>query len=116
MTALRDLGVEPRHTGALVALRARGVIAQAELARSLGTSGATVVEIVDHLERRGLVERRRLETDRRTQALHLLPGADDVVAEAQRRATAVTDAVLGPLGARERQRLVALLQRFVTGG
>jgi DNA-binding MarR family transcriptional regulator len=115
MTALRDLGVEPRHTGALVALRARGVIAQAELARSLGTSGATVVEIVDHLERRGLVERRRLETDRRTQSLHLLPGADAVVAEAQRRATAVTDAVLGPVGPRQRQRLVALLQRFVTG-
>jgi DNA-binding MarR family transcriptional regulator len=114
MTALRDLGVEPRHTGALVALRARGVIAQAELARSLGTSGATVVEIVDHLERRGLVERRRLETDRRTQALHLLPGADDVVAEAQRRAMAVTESILGPIGAAGRQRLVVLLQRLVT--
>lgn len=116
LSVLRDLGVEPRHTGALVALRARGVIAQAELARSLGTSGATVVEIVDHLERHGLVERRRLETDRRTQALHLLPGADDVVAEAQRRATAVTESLLGSLAPRDRQRLVTLLQRFVTGG
>jgi DNA-binding MarR family transcriptional regulator len=116
LTALRDLGVEPRHTGALVALRARGAIAQAELARSLGTSGATVVEIVDHLERRGLVERRRLDTDRRTQALHLLPGAEPVVAEAQRRAATVTDAMLAPLGPRDRRRLLTLLQRFVTGG
>jgi DNA-binding MarR family transcriptional regulator len=116
LATLRDLGVEPRHTGALVALRARGAIAQAELARSLGTSGATVVEIVDHLERRGLVERRRLPTDRRTQELHLLPGADDVVAEAQRRATGVTERILEPLGPKDRQRLVALLRRFVTGG
>ena len=116
MTALRDLDIEPRHTGSLVALRATGPIAQARLARSLGISGASVVEIVDHLERRGLVERRRLETDRRTQVLYVLPGADDVVTEAQRRATEVTDRVLSPLGTRQRQRLITLLQRFVTGG
>ncbi len=116
MTALRDLGIEPRHTGSLVALRATGPIAQAELARSLGISGATVVEIVDHLERRGLVERRRLETDRRTQALHVLPGAEAVVKEAQRRAMAVTGRILAALDPTERQRLVTLLQRFITGG
>lgn len=116
MTALRDLGIEPRHTGSLIALRATGPVAQAELARLLGISGATVVEIVDHLERRGLVERRRLDTDRRTQVLHVLPGAEEVVMEAQRRAITVTDRVLAPLGARQRQRLITLLQRFVTGG
>ena len=116
MSALRDLDIEPRHTGSLVALTATGPIAQAELARSLGISGATVVEIVDHLERRGLVERRRLDTDRRTQVLHILPGADAVVTEAQRRAFTVTDRVLAPLGARQRQRLITLLQRFITGG
>ena len=116
MTALRDLDIEPRHTGSLVALRATGPIAQAELARRLGISGPTVVEIVDHLERRGLLERRRLETDRRTQILHVLPGADDVITESQRRATTVTDRFLSPLGARQRQRLITLLQRFVTGG
>jgi DNA-binding MarR family transcriptional regulator len=116
MTALRDLDIEPRHTGSLIALTATGPVAQAELARRLGISGATVVEIVDHLERRGLVERRRLDTDRRTQVLHVLPGAEEVVTEAQRRAFAVTDRVLAPLGARQRQRLITLLQRFVTGG
>ena len=40
-------------------------------------------QMVDHLERRGLVERRRLESDRRTQVLHLLPGAEEVVTEAK---------------------------------
>ena len=116
MTALRDLDIEPRHTGSLVALRATGPVAQAELARQLGISGASVVEIVDHLERRGLVERRRLETDRRTQVLHILPGAEEVVTEAKGRAMTVTDRVLAPLSARQRQRLITLLLRFVTGG
>ena len=115
-TALRDLDIEPRHTGSLVALKARGAIPQAELARSLGISGASVVEIVDHLERRGLVERRRLETDRRTQELHVLPAADEVVREAKQRARSVTDALLATLGPEQRERLITLLQRFITGG
>jgi DNA-binding MarR family transcriptional regulator len=116
MAALRDLDIEPRHTGSLVVLTATGPVAQAELARRLGISGPSVVEIVDHLERRGLVERRRLDTDRRTQVLHILPGAEDVVTEAQRRAVGVTDRVLASLGPRQRKRLITLLQRFVTGG
>src|SRR5918992_1432651 len=81
-SALAALRIEPRHFGAITTLRHTGPIPQAELARVLGVSGATVVQIVDDLERRGVVERRRLRTDRRTQVLHLLPEADDVHAQA----------------------------------
>lgn len=113
---LADLHVEPRHMGSLVALQSAGPVAQAALARRLGVSGASVVELVDHLERHGLVERRRLETDRRTQVLHLLPGAADVVSDAMARGTRVTDELLSVLTARDRRQLIRLLQRFVTGG
>jgi DNA-binding MarR family transcriptional regulator len=116
MAALRDLDLEPRHIGSLIALSSAGPVAQAELGRLLGISGPSVVEIVDHLERIGLVERRRLETDRRTQALHVLPAAERVIPEAKARALAVTDDFLTPLTPRQRQRLITLLQRFVTGG
>lgn len=114
-TALRDLDIEPRHIGSLMVLTTQGAVAQAELARHLGVSGASVVEIADHLERRGLVERRRLESDRRTQALHLLPGAAEVVAEGKRRGLAMSDRTLSPLTAAQRKRLIVLLGRFVTG-
>ena len=113
---LADLHVEPRHMGSLVALRSAGPVAQATLARRLGVSGASVVELVDHLERHGLVERRRLETDRRTQVLHLLPRADEVVPDAMARGARVTDELLSVLTATDRRQLVRLLQRFVTGG
>jgi len=113
--ALRDLDIEPRHLGSLVVLDAKGPVAQAELARQLGISGASVVEIADHLERVGLVERRRLETDRRTQVLHPLPPAGAVVVEGRRRGLAMSDGVLGPLNQRERKRLIVLLGRIVTG-
>ncbi|MDQ6642387.1 MAG: MarR family transcriptional regulator [Actinomycetota bacterium] len=114
MAALEPLGIEPRHFGALTVLRAVGPVPQAELARCLGVSAASVVQMVDELEHRGLVERRRLETDRRTQVLHLMPGADRLVERAAEIAAATVDVRLGTLNRRETQRLTALLARFVT--
>jgi DNA-binding MarR family transcriptional regulator len=114
--ALGDLHVEPRHMGSMIALRAGGPMTQATLARQLGVSGPSVVELVDHLERQGLVERRRLDTDRRSQMLHLLPRAGEVVPAAMELGQAVTDQLLSVLTASARNRLVRLLQRFVTGG
>ncbi len=74
-TALAPIGIEPGHFGALVALEATGPVAQAGLAHALGLSGARVVGLVDDLEQRDLVERRRSPVDRRTHLLHLRPDA-----------------------------------------
>lgn len=112
--ALEPLGIEPRHFGVLTTLTALGPIPQAELARSLGVSGASIVQMVDHLEQAGLVERRRLETDRRTQVLHLLPGAAEKLDRARALAAGTLDVRLGSLNGRESERLTALLARFVT--
>ena len=73
MVALEPLRIEPRDFGTLVALCATGPVSQAELARHMGVSGASMVQIVDDLEHRGLLERRRLVSDRRTQVLHAAP-------------------------------------------
>jgi DNA-binding MarR family transcriptional regulator len=114
VAALTPLDIEPRHFGVLTTLRATGPIPQAELARTLGVSGATVVQMVDDLGRRGLVERRRLTTDRRTQVLHLLPEADDVYARATEIVASLYRTRLGALTAKQTKRLVELLQRFIT--
>jgi DNA-binding MarR family transcriptional regulator len=112
--ALAPLRIEPRHFGVLTTLDALGPVPQAELGRQLGVSGASVVQMIDDLETRGLVERRRLETDRRTQVLHLLPEAGEVLAEANRIADATIAVRLGGLDPGQARRLVLLLQRFVT--
>jgi DNA-binding MarR family transcriptional regulator len=70
--------------------------------------------MIDDLEARGLVERRRLPADRRHQLLHLLPEASDVLREASRIAEDTVAGRLGGLDARQTRRLVLLLQRFVT--
>ncbi|GAA4704100.1 MarR family transcriptional regulator [Nocardioides conyzicola] len=111
---LAPLGIEPRHKGCLAALHASGPIPQAELARILGVSAASVVQMVDDMERRGLVERRRLETDRRTQLLHLLPEAEVVATQARELSDELTSEILVMLSGAERKRLTGYLLRFVT--
>lgn len=112
--ALHDLGIEPRHVGFLTALDATGPVSQTELARLLGVSGASIVQMTDDLERRGVVERRRPERDRRNQLVHLLPEARQVLAEAHRLSGQVVASRFGRLSAAERRRLVQYLARFVT--
>jgi len=116
LAALEPLGLEPRHVGSLTALGATGPVAQAELALALGVSGASVVQIVDDLERAGLVERHRPAADRRTQVLHLTDRAPDLVDAALRAAGEIVAERFAPLGEEQAARLVALLQRFVLAG
>lgn len=113
LAMLEPLGLEPRLFGALTAISSTGPIAQAELARLLGVSGARIVQIADTLEERGLVERRRDPADRRTQLLHLLPDTPAVLALAAESARSLNER-FSPLTVAETRRLVTLLQRFVT--
>jgi len=113
--ALAPLRIVPPQFGLLATVATLGPVPQAEVSRRLGISGASVVQLVDDLEARGLVERRRLEWDRRTQVLHLLPGATEVLAEARRRGEETLAQRLGTLDVEELERLVGLLQRFVRG-
>ena len=112
---LAPLGIVPAQFGLLTALATLGPVPQAEVSRRLGISGASVVQLVDQLEERGLVERRRLDSDRRTQVLHLRRGASDLLQQARTLSEETVATRLGSLGVAETKRLVPLLQRFVTG-
>lgn len=46
-------------------------VRQKELATALSIEGATLVRLLDNLERRGLIERREDETDRRARGIYL---------------------------------------------
>lgn len=114
MVALEPVGIEPRDFGTLVALQETGPLSQAELARHMGVSGASMVQIVDDLERSRLLERRRPAADRRTQMLHLQSGVPDVLAEATRVAHQKSSEIFAMLARDENERLMVLLQRLVT--
>jgi DNA-binding MarR family transcriptional regulator len=113
-SVLRSIGLEPAHVGVLTALRATGPISQSELAKIFAISGAHMVQLVDDLEARGLVERRRRATDRRAQLLHLRPGAEDRLEGALPLARAVLAERLVALTPAQSERLLDLLRRLIT--
>src|SRR5258708_19911290 len=53
--------------------RLGGGVRQKELATALGIEGPSLVRLLDSLERRGLIERREDERDRRPRAISLPP-------------------------------------------
>lgn len=69
--SIGDLDVTPGLFGVLVIIDANPGLKQSELARAAHLDRSTVVSIIDNLERRGLVERRPAQNDRRSNALFL---------------------------------------------
>src|SRR5690349_8578256 len=63
--ALAPFGLDARELAVLAVLAAGRPLSQLEAARRLGVDRTTMVALVDTLEGKGLVERRRSEEDRR---------------------------------------------------
>jgi len=58
--------------------RLGGGVRQKELATALGIEGPSLVRLLDSLERRGLIERREDESDRRARGIYLTPAGHDL--------------------------------------
>jgi DNA-binding MarR family transcriptional regulator len=112
--ALEPLGIEPPHVGILTALEETGPISQSELARLFAVSGAHMVQLIDELEQRRLVTRRRLETDRRSHVIEVLPAADARLAQAVPIAEQIVATRFSPLPAPQSRLLIEHLRRLVT--
>ncbi len=113
--ALAPVGIEPPHVGILTALEETGPISQSELARLFAVSGAHMVQLIDELEERRLVARRRLETDRRSHVIEVLPAAGARLAAAVPIAEDIVATRFAPLSAPESRRLIEHLRRLVDG-
>ena len=92
---------------------ADGVPSQRELADRLRVSGPVVVEIVDALEARGMVERRRDPLDRRSNALVVTAAGRHALALARDELDAVTVELVAPIGPEGDAELRALLRKLL---
>jgi DNA-binding MarR family transcriptional regulator len=68
---LAVLELVPAHAGILKILAGTPGLSQCTLARALGTLPSRMVGYLDELERKGLLERRPHQSDRRNHSLHL---------------------------------------------
>lgn len=106
------LDLTPPQTGLLRAVALGPGRSQQELAGQLGTPPTRLVALVDGLEERGLLERRRNPQDRRLHAVHLGPAGEKIMGEIRTVAREHEDAVLACLNAGERAQLRDLLGRL----
>jgi hypothetical protein len=71
--AIRPFGLELRHFAVLIALSARGPLSQSALVAATSSDKASMVRVIDDLERAGLVTRRPVPGDRRVHAIEMTP-------------------------------------------
>src|SRR5215831_1706513 len=111
---LAPLGLEPRHAGLRFRLAANEGQSQQAIGELLGLNPTRMVFLVDELEQRGLVQRRRNTADRRSYALYLTAQGRDTLRQIQAAGTGLQDQIGASLTQGERIQLAGLLRRLAT--
>jgi len=112
---LEGFGLRPRHHITLTILRDFGETGQADLARALRIDRTNLVGLLNELEERGLIERRRSPEDRRRHTVTLTAEGHRQLAKAEFGLLAIESEVLAGLDEDERRQLHDLLRRAVLG-
>ena len=109
---LAPLGLEPRHAGLLFRLSANEGLSQQAVGELIGLNPTRMVFLVDELEQRGLVERRRSATDRRSYELYLTAQGREKLRQVQASGSRHQDEIGASLTRDERVQLTSLLHRL----
>ena len=101
-----------RQFGALVVLAAEGPMSQRRLGTVQGVDRTTTVAVLDALESRGLIERRRHPHDRRVYTVDLTPSGQRVLSRAEDEVLEAERLFLDALG-HDSEQLRYLLRRLL---
>jgi DNA-binding MarR family transcriptional regulator len=104
-------GLSPGRVGLLIYIDANPGVTQSRLAEAVRRDRSTMVGVLDELEGRALIERRR-GTDRRTNGLWLTRAGRAVLGRAVRDIAAHEHRISARLSARERRVLLELLGKI----
>jgi DNA-binding MarR family transcriptional regulator len=112
-TTMSPGGLRPRHLIALKLLSDHGPASQQGLADTLSLDPSNVVGLLNELEERELITRRRDPADRRRHIVELSARGEEELGLAYARFRLVEDDLLSALSAEERATLYDLLVRAV---
>src|ERR1700755_2874648 len=110
----RDIGINltPTQWAALAKLSETGPCSQNQLGRLTAMDVATIKGVIDRLSARGLTETSPDPEDGRRLALGLTRAGQQMAEKAAPNALAISRETLAPLDAKERERLMALLDKL----
>lgn len=112
--ALAPFGIDGRELAVLVVLAAEHPLSQLEAAGRLSVDRTTMVALIDALQEKGLVERRRSSQDRRKNTVQLTPTGQDTLRKAEHAREEMERQFLAPLSSSDANQLVRALQTLVT--
>ncbi|MEV6562765.1 MarR family winged helix-turn-helix transcriptional regulator [Nocardia sp. NPDC051756] len=110
---IAEIGLTPPEVGILRMIAADPGRSQRSLAAALGVVPSRVVALIDPLDNKGLIERRRSATDRRNHELHLTPAAGKLLARLATVAVAHETELTAALSDAEYRQFADLLDRLV---
>ncbi|MGI4792356.1 MAG: MarR family winged helix-turn-helix transcriptional regulator [Janthinobacterium lividum] len=109
---VKPLGIGRRHFSVLAVLGEEKPLSQVEMSERLGIDRNTMVLLLDDLEGKALVTRRRDPSDRRAHLVTLTDAGRDTLAKSIEAARRTNDEVFAPLSPEERTLLHSLLSRL----
>jgi DNA-binding MarR family transcriptional regulator len=108
----QEIGESPGRFATLTLISRNPGISQTELSYANGRDKSSLTPVVEDLVRRGLVERKRMDHDRRAYRLSLTADGKKTLALLMRCAREHERVLDGIIGARDRKRFVDVLKRL----
>ncbi|MCL5045776.1 MAG: MarR family transcriptional regulator [Actinobacteria bacterium] len=109
---LSDFDVTPPQFDALLALREGGELTMGELCQRMYLACSTATDLIDRMERNGLIARERDTADRRVIRLKITEKGQNVIEEVLRARKKYLSAVLVHVQPGERERLIQSLSEL----
>jgi DNA-binding MarR family transcriptional regulator len=108
-----EIGTRPGRFATLMLIGRNPGISQTALSRANGRDKSSLTPVLNDLERRGLVHRRRTRADQRTYRLSLTPAGRRLLDELTRCARAHERNLDRIIGAKEQEHFVRVLKRII---
>jgi len=106
---MSEVELEPRQFALMRAIASAEGHSQNEVGDVLHIPPSSMVAVIDHLEERGLVERRTHPTDRRSRLLYMTPKGKKILDHATELAMELEKTICQNISPRQRETLLKLL-------